>query len=178
MIAHLQGMGGRVSGSNITRIVCPSCGKPEAWTKVADPVTIQCNRGNHCGVRTYAKTFAPHLTLENIRAAQAAFSAERDWDQFHLPRNLALALVGEVGELCEIFQWKGDDMCRPGLPGWDEDKKRHVGQELSDCLLYLIRLADKCGIDLATATEEKIKLNGLKYPADKVKGSSRKYSEY
>jgi len=61
LIAHLQGMGGRVSGSNITKIVCPSCGKPEAWTKVADPATIHCNRGNHCGVRTHAKTFAPHL---------------------------------------------------------------------------------------------------------------------
>ena len=61
LITHLQEQGGWISGDNITKIICPSCGKPEAWTKQADPSTIHCNRKNNCGVSTHAKTFAPHL---------------------------------------------------------------------------------------------------------------------
>jgi dCTP diphosphatase len=118
------------------------------------------------------------LSLETIREAQASFAAARDWDQFHTPRNLALALVGEVGELCEIFQWRSDDAVKPGLPGWKPKDKEHLGQEMSDCLLYLVRLADRCDVDLSAAVQAKIDLNAAKYPADKVRGSSKKYTEY
>jgi dCTP diphosphatase len=102
-----------------------------------------------------------------------------------------------VGELCEIFQWKHDSELRPGLPGWSESEKEHLGEELSDVLLYLIRLADRCQIgadakaidpdgnltryvpillDLASAATKKIQKNGSKYPSDKAKGSREKYT--
>jgi len=97
-------------------------------------------------------------------------------DQFHTPRNLALALVGEVGELCECFQWKGE--VAEGLPGFSAKERAHVGQELSDVLLYLLRLADKCAVDLPAVCLDKISLNALKYPSKMVRGSSKKYSEY
>ncbi|OMO55672.1 NTP pyrophosphohydrolase MazG, putative catalytic core [Corchorus capsularis] len=93
----------------------------------------------------------------------ANFAKERDWDQFHSPRNLLLALVGEVGELSEIFQWKGE--VPKGLPDWKEEEKVHLGEELSDVLLYLVRLSDICGIDLGKAALRKVELNAIKYPA-------------
>lgn len=116
--------------------------------------------------------------LETLRQQLAGFALEREWDQFHTPRNLALALVGEVGELCEIFQWKHDSEVQPGLPGWSDAKREHLGEELSDCLMYLVRLADKCGIDLPAAAQQKLSKNAAKYPADLVRGSSKKYTEY
>ena len=122
--------------------------------------------------------FSPGITLEKVRNEQALFAKARDWDQFHLPRSLTLALVGEVGELCEIFQWKSDSECAEGLPGFSAEKRRHVGQELSDCLLYLLRIAEKCHVDLPVAVLEKMSLNGAKYPADVVRGSSKKYNEH
>ena len=93
------------------------------------------------------------MTLESLRRQLAAFALVRDWDQFHSPRNLALALVGEVGELCEIFQWRGDAGCGPGLPGWTDADKTHLGEEMADVLLYLVRMADRCGVDLGAAAE-------------------------
>uniref|UniRef100_A0A803LTG7 dCTP pyrophosphatase 1 n=1 Tax=Chenopodium quinoa TaxID=63459 RepID=A0A803LTG7_CHEQI len=75
------------------------------------------------------------VSLEDLKLKMADFAKERDWDQFHSPRNLLLALVGEVGELSEIFQWKGE--VPRGLPGWKEEEKQHLGEELSDVLLYL-----------------------------------------
>ena len=116
--------------------------------------------------------------LCDLRDELRRFAAERDWDQFHTPRNLALALTGEVGELCECFQWKGDAACEPGLPEWEESKRDHLGDELSDCLLYLVRLADKCGVDLPAAAARKLARNAAKYPAALVRGSARKYTEY
>jgi dCTP diphosphatase len=116
-------------------------------------------------------------SLQQIRARQREFAAARDWDQFHTPRNLLLALVGEVGELAEIFQWRGEK-ASVGLPEFSEAEKHHVGEELSDVLLYLIRLADVCGIDLSEAVLAKIARNAAKYPADKARGSSAKYTAY
>lgn len=116
--------------------------------------------------------------LRSLRDDLRAFAAARDWDQFHTPRNLALALTGEVGELCECFQWKGDAGCEVGLPGWPEAKRTHLGEELSDCLLYLVRLSDKCGIDLPAAASAKLARNAAKYPAELVRGSAKKYTDY
>ena len=132
------------------------------------------------GAEPAAKRLKPAFSaspdLESLRNQQAAFAKARDWDQFHTPRNLALALVGEVGELCEIFQWKGE--VEPGLPGWTEAKRQHLGEEMADVLMYLVRLADKCGIDLPAVADAKIQKNAAKYPATLVRGSAKKYNEY
>lgn len=103
-----------------------------------------------------------NVTLKDLQKKMAEFALERDWDQFHSPRNLLLALVGEVGELSEIFQWKGE--VPKGLPDWDAADKEHLGEELSDVLLYLVRLADICGVDFGDAVLRKLEKNGLKYP--------------
>lgn len=108
------------------------------------------------------------VTLDLLKKKMADFAKERDWDRFHSPRNLFLAMVGEVGEVSEVFQWKGE--VPKGLPDWKEEEKVHLGEELSDVLLYLVRLSDICGIDLGQAALRKIELNAIKYPAP-VKGS-------
>ncbi|KAF7845627.1 dCTP pyrophosphatase 1-like [Senna tora] len=103
------------------------------------------------------------VTLDLLKQKMAEFAKERDWDQFHSPRNLLLAMVGEVGEVSEIFQWKGE--VPKGLPDWKDEEKVHLGEELSDVLLYLVRLSDMCGIDLGKAALRKLQLNAIKYPA-------------
>ncbi|CAN6554321.1 unnamed protein product [Malus baccata var. baccata] len=103
-----------------------------------------------------------NVTLDLLKKKMAEFAKERDWDQFHSPRNLLLAMVGEVGELSEIFQWKGE--VPKGLPDWKEEEKEHLGEELSDVLLYLVRLSDICGVDLGKAALRKVELNAIKYP--------------
>ena len=116
--------------------------------------------------------------MQSLRQTLQQFALERDWDQYHQPRNIALALVGEVGELAECFQWKSDEQCPRGLGTWKEKHKVHLGEEISDVLLYLVRLADVCGVDLADAVSKKLAKNAEKYPADLVRGSSKKYNEY
>ncbi|XP_059318809.1 uncharacterized protein LOC132609809 [Lycium barbarum] len=105
------------------------------------------------------------VTLDLLKKKMDDFANERDWEKFHSPRNLLLALVGEVGELSEIFQWKGE--VSKGLPDWKENEKLHLGEELSDVLLYLVRLSDICGIDLGKAALRKVQLNAIKYPVKK-----------
>ncbi|XP_058093512.1 uncharacterized protein LOC131239699 [Magnolia sinica] len=116
------------------------------------------------------------VTLEELKQKMADFAKERDWDQFHSPRNLLLALVGEVGELSEIFQWKGE--VPKGLPDWKDEEKVHLGEELSDVLLYLVRLSDICGVDLGKAALRKVHLNAIKYPVTQCKGSSKKFNSH
>ncbi|KAF8391879.1 hypothetical protein HHK36_022219 [Tetracentron sinense] len=116
------------------------------------------------------------VTLEGLKKKMAEFAKERDWDQFHSPRNLLLALVGEVGELSEIFQWKGE--VPKGLPDWKEEEIIHLGEELSDVLLYLIRLSDICGVDLGKAALRKVELNAIKYPAKLFEDSSKKQNHF
>ncbi|XP_068654800.1 uncharacterized protein [Aristolochia californica] len=102
------------------------------------------------------------VSLKGLSRKLEEFAKERDWEKYHSPRNLLLAMVGEVGELSEIFQWKGE--VAKGLPNWEESDKEHLGEELSDVLLYLIRLADICDIDLGDAAVKKIVKNAMKYP--------------
>ncbi|XP_027907124.1 dCTP pyrophosphatase 1-like [Vigna unguiculata] len=102
------------------------------------------------------------VSLDQLKQIMSDFAKERNWEQFHSPRNLLLALVGEVGELSEIFQWKGE--VPKGLPDWKEEEKVHLGEELSDVLLYLVRLSDMCGVDLGKAALRKVELNAIKYP--------------
>ncbi|KAH7662706.1 dCTP diphosphatase protein [Dioscorea alata] len=108
---------------------------------------------------------AMDVTLKDLSKKLEDFAKARDWEQYHSPRNLLLAMVAEVGELSEIFMWKGE--VAQGLPNWDESVKEHLGEELSDVLLYLIRLADICGVDLGDAALKKIIKNAVKYPANK-----------
>lgn len=110
------------------------------------------------------------VTLDVLKQKMDDFAKERDWERFHSPRNLLLALVGEVGELSEIFQWKGE--VPKGLPDWGEEEKLHLGEELSDVLLYLVRLSDICGIDLGKAALRKVDLNAIKYPVSLSKPHS------
>ncbi|XP_036373178.1 glutamyl-tRNA(Gln) amidotransferase subunit B, mitochondrial [Megalops cyprinoides] len=121
-------------------------------------------------------TFSAEPTMEDIRRLQAEFTDERDWNQFHQPRNLLLALVGEVGEVSELFQWRGE--VAEGLPGWTEREREQLAHELSDVLIYLLELAEKCHVDLPQEVLRKMALNRLKYPASKVHGSAKKYTEY
>lgn len=120
--------------------------------------------------------FTSEPTLEDIRRMQAEFTDERDWNKFHQPRNLLLAMVGEVGEVSELFQWKGE--VAEGLPDWTVTEREQLAQELSDVLIYLVELAEKCRVDLPQAVLRKMALNKLKYPASKVHGSAKKYTEY
>ncbi|XP_037621058.1 glutamyl-tRNA(Gln) amidotransferase subunit B, mitochondrial [Sebastes umbrosus] len=121
-------------------------------------------------------TFSTEPTVEDIRRMQAEFTDERDWNQFHQPRNLLLAMVGEVGEVSELFQWRGE--VADGLPDWTEPEREQLAQELSDVMIYLVELAEKCRVDLPQAVLRKMALNRLKYPASKVHGSAKKYTEY
>eukprot|EP01080_Neovahlkampfia_damariscottae_P010463 gene10463-2985_t len=119
--------------------------------------------------------FDENVSLEMLRKEMVKFSDDRDWNQYHQPRNLLLAMVGEVGELSEIFQWKGE--CKIGLEDWNEKEKEHLGEELSDVLLYLINLSHRCNINLSEAVLKKIQKNELKYPIEKSKSSLKKYTE-
>ena len=109
----------------------------------------------------FAFTDGDATTLESLRRDQAEFARERDWDKFHTPRNVLMAMVGEVGELSEIFQWRGDEGCAPGLPLWSEEDKTHLGEEMADVLLYLVRLADRCKVDLPAAAKRKLERLGV-----------------
>ena len=108
-----------------------------------------------------------------IRDALRRFAAERDWDQFHSPKNLAAALCVEAAELLEHFQWLTDDASKLLSAGQLEK----VQEEMADVLLYLIRLADKLDVNLLEAAARKIEINSRNYPPDKARGSSRKYTE-
>lgn len=111
--------------------------------------------------------------LRSLRDRLRKFAAERDWDQFHSPKNLAMALSVETAELMEHFQWLSDADSRSVTA----EKKDKIREEVADVLLYLIRLADKLEIDLATAAEEKMEINASKYPIAKSRGSSKKYTD-
>jgi NTP pyrophosphatase (non-canonical NTP hydrolase) len=102
------------------------------------------------------------------------FVDERDWDQFHTPKNLASALTVEAAELLEHFQWLRDGRAEE----LGAAKLLEVRHEMADVLVYLVRLADKLDVDLLAAVQDKMVLNRAKYPADLVRGDARKYYEY
>ena len=116
--------------------------------------------------------FAHHLTLEQIRQRVAQFASDRDWDQFHSPRNLLLAVTSEVGEAADIVRWQGDN--DPAIP---PERAQEWADELADIFTLLVRLADRSGVDLCTAFERKLAIAEEKYPVDQFKGSNRKYNE-
>lgn len=108
-----------------------------------------------------------------LRDALRRFAAERDWERFHTPKNLAMALAGEAGEVIEHFQWLGAEESASLPPAQREE----VALELADVLLYLVRLADVLGIDLADAATRKLAINAGRYPVDKARGRSDKYNK-
>ncbi len=119
--------------------------------------------------RAAAKDF-----LHRLRDDLRAFVAARDWDKFHAPKNLATALMVEAAELAEHFQWLSEaQSARLGAKA-----RAEVADELADVLIYLVRLADKLDIDLGQAARSKMAKNRAKYPAARVRGSAKKYTEY
>ena len=114
-------------------------------------------------------------SLEGLADELRQFARERDWDQFHSPKNLASALTIEASELLELFLWASSPVEQEGLI---ESKRQAIADEIGDILLFLIRFADVVHIDPLEAARAKIAKNRLKYPADKVRGSSKKYTEY
>jgi dCTP diphosphatase len=113
-------------------------------------------------------------SLHELTQRVRSFAAERDWEQFHTPKNLAMALVAEAGELAAEFQWL--TAAQSSAPTVEQLER--IRAESADVLIYLVRLADKLGFDLLAATEDKIASNEARYPAQKVRGSSKKYNEY
>nr|WP_153839517.1 MULTISPECIES: nucleotide pyrophosphohydrolase [Pseudomonas] len=115
------------------------------------------------------------VNVDNLSIRLQRFADERDWQQFHSPRNLLLALTGEVGELCEIFQWMSetDSVAAAKRP----ETAQAVKDELADVLMYLVRLASVLGVDLNEAARDKLALNASKYPVDKARNTSKKYDQ-
>jgi NTP pyrophosphatase (non-canonical NTP hydrolase) len=112
--------------------------------------------------------------LAHISEALQAFADSRDWQQFHSPKNLAMALNVEAGELLEHFQWLTEQQSREP----DSKSLHNIAREIADVQIYLIRLADQLGIDILASVGRKMLENEQKYPADQVRGSARKYTEY
>ena len=111
--------------------------------------------------------------LDGLRLKLRDFAAARDWDQFHSPKNLAMALSAEAGELLEVFQWLTEDESNR----LDAKAKSAAADEIADVLLYLVRLADKLGIDPLAEAKRKLDENEQRYPADKARGSAKKSTE-
>lgn len=121
------------------------------------------------------KSGEPLINIARLSAAQDKFAKDRDWEQFHSPKNLVMALTGEVGELSEIFQWMTEADSKAA--GTNPATAEAVKDELADVLLYLVRLSSALGVDLNEAVTQKLLKNAQKYPAEKAKGSSKKYNE-
>ena len=113
-------------------------------------------------------------SLFELRGRINAFVTERDWAQFHTPKNLAMAMIVEAAELVEQFQWDTPQESQQLTP----EKREAVSHELADTFVYLLRIAEVLGIDLIEAANQKIELNAKKYPADKARGSNAKYTAY
>lgn len=115
------------------------------------------------------------MTLEDFQRRLRDFADERDWQQFHTPKNLAMALAGEAGELLELFQWLTPEQSAQVMH--DPSTGENMRHELADVLAYLLRLADVLEIDLLAALDEKMTLNAAKYPVELAKGTARKYDQ-
>ncbi|MFJ8510148.1 nucleotide pyrophosphohydrolase [Streptomyces avermitilis] len=115
------------------------------------------------------------MTIRDLQDALALFARQRDWEQFHTPKNLAMALAGEAGELLELFQWLTPE--QSSTLSTQPDGAQALRQELADVFAYLLRLADVTGIDLEEALAEKIELNRHRYPVDLAYGRAEKYTK-
>lgn len=111
--------------------------------------------------------------LESLQDQLAKFAKDRDWDKFHSPKNLTMALAGEAGELVEVFQWltESESQCLTSK------QKGRAEEEIADVFLYLLRLSDKLDIDLIEAANKKLAINEAKYPVERCYGTAKKYTE-
>ncbi|MBV2092119.1 MAG: nucleotide pyrophosphohydrolase [Candidatus Thiodiazotropha sp. (ex Ctena orbiculata)] len=116
----------------------------------------------------------PQDSLDNLNKRLKQFAQARDWEQFHSPKNLTMALIAECAELVEHFQWLTEEQSM-NLP---DEKHQQVTMEMADILIYLVRCAERLDIDLVEAAERKIAINEARYPADKVRGDARRADEY
>ncbi len=116
----------------------------------------------------------PDNSIQALQQLLANFAAARDWDQFHSPKNLSMALAGEAGELLEHFQWLTEEQSQ----SLDDDKREKVAFEMADILIYLLRLGTKLDVDVVDAAFRKMAINETRFPADKVRGDARRASEY
>ena len=116
----------------------------------------------------------PRDSLDDLNARLLDFARERDWEQFHSPKNLSMALAGEAGELLEHFQWLSEE-ASTRLGG---EKLDEVALELADILIYLIRLSERLDIDLVEAAYRKLAINQARYPKERVRGDARRAEEY
>jgi dCTP diphosphatase len=123
---------------------------------------------------TKRETIVAETDFDRIRKQVRQFVVERDWDQFHTPKNLSMALIVEAAEMVEHFQWMSEEQSCSLSP----EKLAEVELELADIQIYLISLAEKLQLDLIAAVDKKLVLNARKYPAEQVRGSSKKYTEY
>jgi dCTP diphosphatase len=112
--------------------------------------------------------------LEQIKLRLRQFANDRNWDPFHSPKNLSMALIVEAAELVEHFQWLTEEQSS----SLEQIQLEQVKEELADIQIYLVRIADKLNVDIIEAVGNKIEANAKKYPTDKVRGSSKKYTEY
>lgn len=113
-------------------------------------------------------------SLQTLKHAMRQFAQDREWEQFHSPKNLSMALAGETAELLDCFRWLTEEASYE----LDAEQMIAVSEELADVLLFTVRLADKLNIDLVSAAKDKIAKNAERYPVDKVKGSAKKYNQY
>ena len=118
------------------------------------------------------------INVEEIKTYLREFSKDRDWDQYHTPKNLACALSVEASELLEIFQWMNQEEENNLVLDNSNENRKKIEDEMSDILTYLIRLSDILKIDLSSSMKRKFQENEEKYPADQVRGSARKYNDY
>jgi NTP pyrophosphatase (non-canonical NTP hydrolase) len=114
-------------------------------------------------------------TLAEIKTRVLAFARERDWEQFHAPKNLSMALAAEAGELMEHFLWATSEASR--TIAQDAAKRRKIEEELADVVIYALEFANMTGIDVAAVIETKMAANAAKYPVEKAKGRSEKYTD-
>jgi dCTP diphosphatase len=114
------------------------------------------------------------VTIADLQGRLRVFAQEREWEQFHIPKNLVMALAGEVGELSELFQWLTPEQSQSLMA--DRSRADEVKQELADIFGYLLRLADVLGVDLEEALNQKIAQNANKYPVEASKGNAIKYT--
>jgi len=113
-------------------------------------------------------------SLDDLNRQLKDFAVQRDWEQFHNPKNLAMALAGESGELLEHFQWLTAEQSADLGP----EKKEAVALEMADILIYLIRLSERLDLDLVDAAYRKMAINQTRYPAERVRGDARRAEEY
>jgi NTP pyrophosphatase (non-canonical NTP hydrolase) len=148
--------------------------EPEGQTNVFAPFYLFHYSDMSSHPPTESPSHSPITSLAELTAAVNRFAEQRDWEQFHTPKNLSMALIVEAAELVEHFQWLS-----PQESGTlDKEKQEDVAMEMADVFIYLVRMASQLDIDLLEAAQKKIILNGKKYPIEQVKGKSGKYTQY